>query len=163
MSKCNFALFIFWKSNFASSAFLQNLQFKHDKDNLKSVCSYHVMYAFQSESTLYSCLNFKELLAQNRRNIWRLDDCNETPTQNHLLGKQTLNHLAKLSKWLSWVVSNYLYGAFDCMPLPYHLRISEQIYTLYLPECRGTPCSDQARYLKFKWLQRDTNLQPLSS
>ena len=34
-----------------------------------TVCSYHVTYAFQSESTLYSCLNAKELLARNRREI----------------------------------------------------------------------------------------------
>ena len=34
-----------------------------------SVCSYHVTYAFQSESTLYSCLNVKEPLARNRREI----------------------------------------------------------------------------------------------
>ena len=26
-----------------------------------TVCSYHVMYAFQSESTLYSCLNFSRV------------------------------------------------------------------------------------------------------
>ena len=32
-------------------------------------CSYHVTYAFQSESTLYSCLNVKELLARNRCEI----------------------------------------------------------------------------------------------
>ena len=31
--------------------------------------SYHVTYAFQSETTLYSCLNVKELLARNRREI----------------------------------------------------------------------------------------------
>ena len=34
-----------------------------------TVCSYHVTYAFQSESTLYSCLNVKELLSRNRREI----------------------------------------------------------------------------------------------
>ena len=34
-----------------------------------TVCSCHVTYAFQSESTLYSCLNVKELLARNRRDI----------------------------------------------------------------------------------------------
>ena len=34
-----------------------------------TVCSYHVTYAFQSESTLYSCLNVKELLARSRREI----------------------------------------------------------------------------------------------
>ena len=33
-----------------------------NKEHL-TVCSYHVTYAFQSESTLYSCLNVKELLA----------------------------------------------------------------------------------------------------
>ena len=43
-----------------------------------TLCSYHVTYAFQSESTLYSCLNVKELLAQNRRKIWSLSDCNWT-------------------------------------------------------------------------------------
>ena len=34
-----------------------------------TVCSYHVTYAFQSKSTLYCCLNVKELLARNRREI----------------------------------------------------------------------------------------------
>ena len=37
--------------------------------NNKTVCFYHVTYAFQSESTLYSCLNVKELLARSRREI----------------------------------------------------------------------------------------------
>ena len=35
-------------------------------------------------------------------------------THNHLVHEWTLNHLAKLVKWLSFVVSTYLYGAFDC-------------------------------------------------
>ena len=34
-----------------------------------TVCSCHVTYAFQSESTLYSCLNVKELLVRSRREI----------------------------------------------------------------------------------------------
>ena len=34
-----------------------------------TVCYYDVTYAFQSESTLYSCLNVKELIARNKRNI----------------------------------------------------------------------------------------------
>ena len=37
-----------------------------------TVCSSHVTCAFQSESTLYSCLNFKELFARNRRGIYLL-------------------------------------------------------------------------------------------
>ena len=64
-----------------------------------TVCSYHITYAFQSESALYSCLNVKKLLARSRRVIWSLSDCNWT-RQNHLVRKRTLNHLAKLTKWL---------------------------------------------------------------
>ena len=115
-----------------------------------TVCSCHVTYAFQSEFTLYICLNVKELLARSRREIWSLSDCNWTRTHNHLVDKRTLNHLAKLAKWLSCVVSTYLYGAFDCMFLSCHVRVSEWIHTLYLPECQGTPCSKQAWNLKFK-------------
>ena len=33
------------------------------------VCFYHVTYEFESESTFYSCLNVKELLARSRRHI----------------------------------------------------------------------------------------------
>ena len=62
-----------------------------------TVSSCHVTYAFQSESTLYICLNVKELLSRNRREIWTLSDCNWTRTHNHLVPKQTLNHLAKLA------------------------------------------------------------------
>ena len=93
-----------------------------------TVC-YHVTHAFQSESTLYSCRNVKELLAGNRRKIWSLTDCKWARTQNHLVRKQTLNHLAKLAKWLSYVVSTYLYGALNCMFLC-HLRVSKWIHTL---------------------------------
>ena len=35
-----------------------------------TVCSYHVTCACQSESMLYSCLNFKELFARNKRGIY---------------------------------------------------------------------------------------------
>ena len=65
-----------------------------------SVSSYHVMNMFQNESTHYTYLNAKELLAQNRH---ELRDCNETWTHNHLVHIQTLNHLAKLAKWLRWL------------------------------------------------------------
>ena len=30
----------------------------------------------QSESTLYSCLNVKEILVRSRREIWSLNECN---------------------------------------------------------------------------------------
>ena len=46
---------------------------------------YHVTYVFQSESTLYSFLNVKERLAQNRHNIWSLSHRNGIQTHNHLV------------------------------------------------------------------------------
>ena len=49
--------------------------------------------------------------------------------QNHLARKRTLNHLNKLTNWLSCVLSTYLYGAIDCMFLAYQLRISELVHT----------------------------------
>ena len=127
------------------------------------MCFCHVTYEFESESTLYSCLNVKELIARIRRQIWRLSDYNGIRTHNHLPGKRILNHFAKLAKWLSSSVSTYLYGAFDCMFLSCHVRVSESVHTLQFPECQGTPCSKQAPHLKIKWLQRDSNPQPLSS
>ena len=69
--------------------------------NTLTKCSCHVTYVFQSESTLYICLNVKEFLAWNRREIWSLSDCNWTRTHDHLVRKRTLNHLASLAKWLS--------------------------------------------------------------
>ena len=53
-----------------------------------TVCSYYVTYAFQSESTLYCCLNVKELLARSSCKIWSLSECNWTRTQNHLFHKR---------------------------------------------------------------------------
>ena len=43
----------------------------------------------------------------------RLSDTKGIWTHNHLVLKRTLNHLAKLVKWLSYVVNTYIYGAFD--------------------------------------------------
>ena len=66
----------------------------------------HVAYAFQSQSTLYSCQNVKELRALNRCDIWNLSDSNVIGSvigsHNHLVRKRTLNHEAKLAKWLSF-------------------------------------------------------------
>ena len=63
-----------------------------------TVCSYYVTDAFQSEFTIYSCLNVKEFLARNRCDIWSLIDCNGTRTHNHLVHKQTLNSWAFVYK-----------------------------------------------------------------
>ena len=51
---------------------------------LLTVCYYHAKYTFQIESTLYSCLNVKELLTRTSRDIWRLSDSNGIRTHSHL-------------------------------------------------------------------------------
>ena len=61
----------------------------------KTVC-YYVTSELQNESTLYSCLNFKELLARKKHHKWSLSDRNGIRTHNHLVRKRTLNHLPKL-------------------------------------------------------------------
>ena len=62
--------------------------------------------------------------------MWYCYDCNGTLTHNHLVCKQTFNHLAKMAKWFSCVVSTHLYSAFDCMFLSCYVGISELIHTL---------------------------------
>ena len=57
-------------------------------------------------------------------------DSNGVQTHNHLVRKQTLNHSAKLVfKWLSCIVSTYIYGELDCVLLSRDVRVSEWIYT----------------------------------
>ena len=58
----------------------------------QTICYNHVTYEFHSKSTLCSCLNVKKLLARNRQHI---------RTHNRLFREITLNHLAKLAKWLT--------------------------------------------------------------
>ena len=55
-------------------------------------------FVFQSDPTLYSCLNVKEPPAQNKCGNWKLSDTNGIWTQNLLVCKQTLRHLLKLAK-----------------------------------------------------------------
>ena len=55
-----------------------------DSEN-RTVCYYHVTYAFQRGPTLYSCLNVKERLARNRGSISSLSDSNGIRTHSHLV------------------------------------------------------------------------------
>ena len=82
------------------------------------------------EFRLYSCLNVKELLDRNNRNIWSLSESNGIRIQNQLVHKQTLNYLAKMVKWFSCVLSFYLHGAFDCMLSSCHIHLLSE-FALY--------------------------------
>ena len=52
-----------------------------------TVCYYHVTYAFQSKSTTHGCLNIKQLLTRNMRNLWSLSNSNGIRTRNHFIDK----------------------------------------------------------------------------
>ena len=97
--------------------------------------------------------------AWNRRNIWDLLDCNGTRTHNHLVHKRTLNHFVKLGNWLSCVVSTYLYGAVDCSC--YHVMYAFQSWSIRYSCMMPRNSLPEAGYLKFKWLQRNSNPQPI--
>ena len=58
-----------------------------------------------SASTICNYLNVKELLAQNRRDIWNLNDWNETQNHNHFFCKRSLKPLNKLFIRFGWLWS----------------------------------------------------------
>ena len=101
-----------------------------------TVCSYHVTCTFQSESTLYSCLNAKELLAWSRRDTWSLSGSNGIWTHSHLFCKQTLNHLAKLSVCLNvWLFVYKLNGCdFEFRYCHKPLSLAYKMSTMWLVE-----------------------------
>ena len=72
-------------------------------------------------------LECQEFLARSRCEISSLSNCNGTRTHNHSALRRTLNHLAKLAKLLSCVVSTYLYSASDCMFLSCHVRLNFRV------------------------------------
>ena len=61
-------------------------------------CSYHVTYAFQSESTISSCLNVKELLAQNKHDIWSLSDSIGDSVRDMMITYSQMSHTDKDSQ-----------------------------------------------------------------
>ena len=108
------------------------------------------------------CLNIKDFFARSRHHILSSIYSNRIRTHNHLVHKQMLKPSVRPAKWFSCVVSTYLYCAFGCFFLSCHIWVSEWVHTLELPYCQGTPYSKQARYLKSKWLQVDSNSSPVA-
>ena len=100
-----------------------------------TVC-YHITCMFQSESTLYSCLNAKELLAWSRRDTWSLSGSNGIWTHSHLFCKQTLNPLAKLSVCLNvWLFVYKLNGCdFEFRYCHKPLSLAYKMSTMWLVE-----------------------------
>ena len=68
-----------------------NITIELCKFKLAKVLNFWLYVLCMSESTFYSCLNIKELLAQNRREIWSLSDCNGTRSHNQLVRSEHSN------------------------------------------------------------------------
>ena len=49
----------------------------------------------------------------------KFNACKRNRTHSHLVPQQTLNHLARLAKWMSCVVSTYLYSALTVYHVTY--------------------------------------------
>ena len=64
-----------------------------------TVCYYHVMYEFQSESTFYSLSEYQGTPCLKQAPYL---NSNGIRTHNHLVRKRTLNLLAKLAKQKDW-------------------------------------------------------------
>ena len=106
--------------------------------SVRSIWLYVIMMSgtiFRVNPQSIVCLNVKEMLVQSRQDIWSLSDRKEIQTHNYLVRKRTVNDLAKLAKWLSCVVSTYLYGVLECMLLSCHVRVSEWIWNTHSIVC----------------------------
>ena len=80
---------------------------------------------FPLRNALLNC----RLCFQKNTNLFISSDSDKIRTHNDLVSTKTLNHLAKLAKWLSCLVGTYLYCAFDCMLSSYHVQVLEWIHT----------------------------------
>ena len=114
----------FWEK-FCHKIFIHNSWWtnKLDRSNknrklpkILTVASCHVTYVFKSESTLYSCLNVKELIARSRHKIWSLSDCSWTQPKWFWL-KSSCSHqkhwfITSSQTTANWIfIKNYLFVA----------------------------------------------------
>ena len=113
-----------------------------------TVCSYHVTYAFLRNSLIKTGVILKIK--------WLQQDW----THSHLVWKWILNHLATLTKWLSYVVFTYMYDVFDCVYLLCHMSNCEWIYIFVWKSGNSLLKTDTVR--KVKWLEQDLNPQSVS-
>ena len=90
------------------------------------VFNYKIMFYVLERNVFFAAFKiaqfyrFLKFTIQSYKLSFSLSDCNGTRTYIHLIRKRTLNHLAKLAKWLYCIVSTYLYGAYDCMYFNYN-------------------------------------------
>ena len=113
------------------------------------MCFYQFTYAFQSEFTLCSYLNVKELLARNRRDIGRLSDSNGIWTHNHLVCKKTFNCFAKLLRVHSLMFST-LHSAIKSSRSEPNSKLCAEVSSLWARPANALVPVKRAAYF-FTW------------
>ena len=130
-----------------------------------TVC-YHVTYSFQSESTLYSCLNVKQRLAGNRCDIWSShddDDDDDDDNDDELIMNCTCGMVDQWKVFISLISSR------DHCQSSSPLQIStSRIWICTVTEFKlcwmKLGCSDNHHTMAPQhWQQQDSNQQRLSS
>ena len=75
-------------------------------------------------------------------------------THNHLVCKETLNHLAKLARWLSCVLSTYLYNAFDYIIIMSCTRFRENLHSIVCLKIKKLLAQSRCHI----WSRSDSNM-----
>ena len=104
-----------------------------DNYSLLEMCPYSELFW-----PVFSCIltEYGEIRSISPYSVRMLDNMYQNNSEyGHFLRsdwvcQKTLNHLDKLAKWLSCVVSAYLYGSYDCMLLSCHTCILEWIHAV---------------------------------
>ena len=132
------------------------------------VC-YHVTYSFQSESTLYSCLNVKECLAGNRCDIWSSRDDDDDDDDDDDNDELIMNCICGMVD--QWKVFISLISSRDHCQSSSPLQISdmpqagfESAQSEFKLCWMKLGCSDNHHTMApQQWQQQDSNQQRLSS
>ena len=104
---------------------------KKFKGYAKKIINIHSLFFFYVLLLQFAIVNDKVNIFWEQSyyliSMWMQRDLNPQP----LSSSANTQHLTKLAKSLSCVISTYLYGEFDGMFLSCHVRVSEGIHTLY--------------------------------
>ena len=109
-----------------------------------TVCSHHVTHLFQSESTIFSFPNLKDVLPINRRDNERLSECRGSQTHNQLVRKWTINYLIKLATWLSCYQYKSLLRIWLYVHIILHTRLRLNSHFIVTFKMRSCPLERRA-------------------
>ena len=109
-----------------------------------TVSSHHVTHLFQSESTISSFPNLKDVFAKNSRDTQRLGECSGIQTHNHLVCKRPMNYLIKLATWLTCYKFKPLLRIWPHVPIMSNTRLRPKSHFIFTFKMRSFPLERRA-------------------